>query len=50
MELKKAEVAALIHQVVHGTEKAIEAKRPRFSIGFKGWNFLVEVEVGGHRQ
>ena len=49
MEIKKVEIEALITQVMYQAQKAIEEKRPRFSLGFKGWGFIVEVEGVGHR-
>ncbi len=49
MEIKKAEIEALLAQVMYQAGKAIEEKRPRFSLGFKGWGFIVEVKGGGYR-
>jgi hypothetical protein len=47
VEIKKAEVEALLTQVMYQAQKAIQEKRPRFSLGFKGWGFIVEVDGGG---
>ena len=49
MEIKRAEIEGLLTQVMYQAQKAVQEKRPRLSLGFKGWGFIVEVEGGGHR-